>query len=137
MSNTNYIYYYPAIFKQTDDEYKVKFIDFNLGVCGTNLLEAIKYTERALESHIIQAFDFPTLLSLPKPTHDIQKFRLQKNEAILLIKIDISECRKKYGTKSVRKDVSIPSWLCYLAEKENINFSQMLQEALKKHLNIE
>ena len=38
--------------------------------------------------------------------------------------------------KVVKKNCTLPSWLCYEAEKANINFSQVLQAALKKELNI-
>ena len=38
--------------------------------------------------------------------------------------------------KVVKKNCTLPSWLCYEAEKANINFSQVLQSALKKELNI-
>lgn len=36
--------------------------------------------------------------------------------------------------RAERKNVTIPSWLNEAAEKEGVNFSQILQEALKKHL---
>ena len=36
----------------------------------------------------------------------------------------------------MKKNCTLPSWLCYEAEKANINFSAVLQEALKEKLNI-
>lgn len=42
----------------------------------------------------------------------------------------------KFGAKSVKKTLSIPEWLNDAAVKENINFSQVLQEALKDKLNV-
>jgi post-segregation antitoxin (ccd killing protein) len=36
--------------------------------------------------------------------------------------------------KSVKKTLTIPSWLNDLAIENNINFSQTLQEALRKEL---
>ncbi len=39
-------------------------------------------------------------------------------------------------SKTVRKNCTVPYWLCCEAEKANINFSQVLQEALKKELEI-
>ena len=42
----------------------------------------------------------------------------------------------KYGSKSVRKNCTIPSWLNTAAEKLHINFSEVLQEALVERLNL-
>lgn len=42
-----------------------------------------------------------------------------------------------YTNKSVKKTLSIPAWLNTLAEKENVNFSQILQKALKDYLKID
>ena len=41
------------------------------------------------------------------------------------------------ANKSVKKTLSIPAWLNTLAEKENVNFSQILQSALKDYLKID
>ncbi|MCI8749345.1 MAG: HicB family protein, partial [Lachnospiraceae bacterium] len=37
---------------------------------------------------------------------------------------------EKYGEKAVRKNLTIPAWLNTFAEKNNINFSKLLQETL-------
>ena len=44
--------------------------------------------------------------------------------------------RKKYDNKAVKKTLTIPSWLNKEAEKSHINYSQLLQEALINHLNL-
>ena len=49
----------------------------------------------------------------------------------------MNDYRKKFNNKSVKKTLSIPSWLDTLAEKENINFSQLLQEAIRNKLEID
>ena len=43
---------------------------------------------------------------------------------------------KKHSNKAVKKTLTIPEWLNVLAENESINFSQVLQEALKERLVI-
>lgn len=45
--------------------------------------------------------------------------------------------QKKYEAKSVKKTLSIPAWLNTVAEKENVNFSQILQKALIETLKID
>ena len=42
--------------------------------------------------------------------------------------------REKMLNKAVKKTVTIPRWLNVLAEKEHVNYSHLLQEALKDYL---
>ena len=37
---------------------------------------------------------------------------------------------------TVRKNVTIPSWLNEMGKNHNLNFSNLLQEAIKKELDI-
>lgn len=41
---------------------------------------------------------------------------------------------KKYHANKVRKNVTIPEWLNELAKENNVNFSQVLTEALEMKL---
>ena len=48
-----------------------------------------------------------------------------------LLLLDINQYTQKYGSKqSVKKTLTIPSWLNKRAEKIGVNFSQTLQDAL-------
>ena len=73
----------------------------------------------------------------PECTTDIKSITLDKNQIISFVSIDLVEHRRKYENKSVKKTLSIPAWLNTVAEKENINFSQLLQKALIETLNID
>ena len=53
-----------------------------------------------------------------------------------MIILDMDAYAEKYGEKAVRKNCTIPAWLNHLAEKEHINFSSVLREALESRLNI-
>lgn len=55
---------------------------------------------------------------------------MREGGIINLFVLDIEAYAEKYGEKSVRKNFTIPAWLNTFAEKNNINFSQVLQEAL-------
>ena len=77
------------------------------------------------------------LTNFPKPTLDISKIILQKNQFVSFVSINMDEYRKKFNNKSIKKTLTIPAWLNYLSEKNNINFSQVLQEALKERLGID
>jgi len=47
------------------------------------------------------------------------------------------EYRKLHDKKAIKKTLSIPRWLDTIAEKENVNFSNVLQNALIKQLHLE
>lgn len=53
-----------------------------------------------------------------------------------LISVDVDAYAKKYFEKSVKKTLTIPAWLNKLAVENDINFSNALQEILKKKLNL-
>ncbi|MBD5453687.1 MAG: HicB family protein [Lachnospiraceae bacterium] len=59
------------------------------------------------------------------------------SEGILTyVDVDFLEYRKKVDTKTVRRNVALPSWLNYEAEHAGINVSRVLQEALMNVLNV-
>ena len=47
-----------------------------------------------------------------------------------MISVDVEAYAKKHFKKSVKKTLTIPAWLNEKALEQNINFSQVLQEAL-------
>lgn len=126
---------YPAIFtKQNDDgEYfLVDFIDLkNCTTYGRTLQEAFYMAQDAMGLFLDNEISFPT------PTTDFNNIKLEKNQFISFVNIDMDEYRKKFNNRSVKKTLTIPEWLNTLSEKNNINFSQVLQEALKEKLDID
>ena len=72
---------------------------------------------------------------IPAPS-DIHQISVSGSEIVTLVDVDFVEYRRKNETKTVKKNCTLPSWLCYEAEKANINFSQVLQNALKHELKI-
>lgn len=55
---------------------------------------------------------------------------------VVLVDVDLLEYRRETDTKAVRKNVSMPAWLSYMADKRGVNCSQILQDALKKQLQL-
>lgn len=49
---------------------------------------------------------------------------------VTMLVLDMDAYAEKYGTKAVRKNLTIPAWLNTFAEKNGINFSQVLQDSL-------
>lgn len=123
---------YPAIFTLEDNQYWVEFID--LQGCfsdGTTLSEAMENAKEAMGLFL------EDLTEYPKCTTDIKNIQLDDNQIISFVTVNLEEHKKKYENKSVKKTLSIPAWLNTLAEKESINFSQLLQKALMETLNVD
>lgn len=123
---------YPAIFTFEDNQYWVEFID--LEGCfsdGKTLAEAMENAKEAMGLYL------EDLEKYPECTTDIKNIKLENNQIISFVTINLEEHKKKYENKSVKKTLSIPAWLNTMAEKENINFSQLLQKALKDTLNLD
>lgn len=123
---------YPAIFTLEDDEYWVEFVD--LKGCfsdGKTLAEAIENAKEAMGLFL------EDLTEYPKCTTDIKSINLEENQIVSFVSIDLEEHKRKYENKSVKKTLSIPAWLNTMAEKENVNFSQLLQKALMDTLNVD
>ncbi len=126
-------FYYPAIFTydENDKSYMVDFIDLKgCSTFGSTLNEAYLMAQDALGLYLSDLDSYPT------PTIPYNHIKLKNNQFISIIEIDLLEYRKKYNNISVKKTLSIPTWLNTIAEKNDINFSQLLQKALKKELNI-
>lgn len=125
---------YPAIFSKYNDDgeyYVVEFIDLEGCITeGRTLQEAFYMAQDAMGLYLDELIKFPT------PTTDFSNIKLKENQFISYVNIDIDEYRKKYNNKAIKKTLTIPCWLNTLAEKNNINFSQVLQEALKNKLEI-
>jgi len=122
---------YPAIFTLENNQYWVEFID--LKGCfssGATLPEAMEKSKEAMGLFLEDLENFPSC------TTDIKNIKLEDNQLISFVSIDLEEHKRKYTNKSVKKTLSIPAWLNTIAERENVNFSQILQAALKDYLKI-
>jgi len=54
-----------------------------------------------------------------------------------VIAVDTDTYRRFYENKSVKKTLTIPMWLNERAEQANVNFSGVLQSALKELLHVQ
>ena len=126
-------YFYPAIFTydETDKCYIVDFIDLKgCSSFGSDINEAYLMAQDAMGLYLSDLEEFP------KPTIPYSHIELKENQFISIVEIDIIEYRKKYSNIAVKKTLTIPTWLNTIAEKNDINFSQLLQKALKEELKI-
>lgn len=133
---------YPAVFVREDDgKYSVLFPDLNSATCGDNLNDALEMAQDCMAGLVYTAQKSGE--PLPEAS-DMSQELLQstcaemeadpKNAFINLIAVDVEAYARQHFQKSVKKTLSIPQWMNDAAEKQGINFSKVLQEALTEKL---
>lgn len=122
---------YPARFKPFSDGsggYVVEFPDLPGCVTeGKTLQEAIEYGMDAASGWILGELEDGEKIPQPSVYSDIPA---EEGAMINMLLLDLDAYEEKYGEKAVRKNLTIPAWLNTFAEKNNINFSKILQDAL-------
>ena len=129
-------YAFPAIFTpEADGSYSVIFPDLEgCYTCGDNLQDALEMAEDALA---LTLYGYETdARNIPKPSA-LTDITYKENEFVNYIACDTLAYRKMYNNKSVKKTLTIPEWLNEAAISLNLNFSQVLQDALKERLHVE
>lgn len=121
---------YVAIFDKTEDgQYYVHFPD--LEGCytqGSTLEEAVCHAQESL------AIYYREKKGEVLPASTLQSIQNANPDSVVQI---VALDTEKYIVKSLRtikKTLTIPEWLNQLAEKYNVNFSQILKNALVNHL---
>lgn len=128
-------YVYPAIFTKEDGGYSIRFPDFDS--CYTSGSDTAEGLEMANDVLCLTLYDMEQQgKAIPAPS-DISDLACGANEFATLVSCDTDWYRRYYDSKAVKKTLSIPSWLNTLAEQNALNFSQVLQEALKEKLHIQ
>ena len=127
-------YIYPAKFIYEDGkEIAVVFPDFELATSGTDEADALKSAKEALGGRLwLMEMDGD---EIPDPT-PLPKVITSANEIAVLIEVFMPSVRMAENSRSVNRTVTLPAWLNAKALEKGINFSQLLQEAIKSNLNI-
>jgi len=127
---------YPACFYPNEDGYTVVFPDLPGCVTEGNTLSeamdmAIDASSGWLLSSVEENKEIPKASNIKNVIPDEYE-----NGFVSLIGVDLDEYSQKHGNKAVKKTLTIPSWLNTIAEENNVNFSQVLQNALKDQLDL-
>lgn len=121
---------YPAIFTPCEEKEGYTVVVPDLPGCmteGASLVEAIDMGIDAASGWILGELEEGN--DFPKPSsHD--EIEVESGSFVNLLVLDMDEYTKKYGNKAVRRNVTIPAWLDTFGEKNNVNFSRVLQDAL-------
>jgi len=126
-------YVYPAIFTPLDEGgYDVYIPDLPYcRTCGDCLAEAIEMAEDAASMWLWDAENNKEEIPIPSKSleHESPQF-------VSFVKADTEEYRRQCDNRAVKKTLTIPAWLNAEAEKAHVNFSSVLQSALKERLGI-
>ena len=127
-------YAYGAVFTPLDDGcYAVKVPDLpGCRTCGDDLADAIFMAEDAVSMWLWDAENKGENIppATPLPVVSAPQFTNY-------VLADTDEYRRKNDSRAVKKTLSLPAWLNSQAERAGVNFSQVLQDALKERLGIQ
>lgn len=138
---------YPALFLKEKDSnaYTVVFPDLQGCIsCGDDLNESLKMAQDALGAYLFEYYTKPDLIPKASNLKDIE-ITLDEDDKEYIsyedsfknyVSLDLTDYVKKSSNKNVKKTLTIPSYLNEAGIENNINFSLVLQEALKKELKM-
>ena len=131
---------YPACFFKEENGYSVVFPDLNwLATQGDTLDEAMSMAVDCLAGYLYSCKKDGDVISAPSKLSDIDMEAIGKEldpdtpvdgSFVNMVSVDVEAYAKQHFEKSVKKTLTIPSWLNEEALALGINFSQTLQEAL-------
>ena len=128
-------YAYPAVFTPEENGgYSVTFRDLEgCYTCGDNIEDAIYMAEDVLALCLWDYENEKKTVPIPSAPGTI---KIKDGEFVSYIRADTIEYARKVSNRAVKKTLSIPEWLNIRAEEAGVNFSQVLQEALKQKLGL-
>lgn len=127
-------YFYPAVFTYEEgQEIAVTFPDLDAATSGENDDDALLSARERLGCVMFgREADGK---AIPEPT-PLNAVALEANERAVLVDVYMPAVRMAQNNRSVNRTVTLPAWLNAAALERNINFSQVLQDALKAQMGI-
>lgn len=136
----NMLSMYPACFyKEKEGGYSVIFPVLGIATCGNDINEAMSMAVDCLAGYL---YELKINKEKAPAAPDMDKINVNdeyddyESAFVNMVTVDVDEYAKKHFEKSVKKTLTIPSWLNDLAVANGVNFSQVLQTALKDKLNV-
>ena len=127
-------YLYPAVFTyEAGQEIAVVFPDLDVATSGTDDNDALLSARELLGCVLYGLEEDGEEIPAPTPLSEIQT---NENERAVLIDVYMPSVRMANVNRSVNRTVTLPAWLNAAALERNINFSQVLQDALKSQLHL-
>ena len=128
-------YFFPAVFTyEPGQEIAVVFPDLDCATSGVDDEDALLSARELLGLTILGMEEDGEEIPAPTP---LNKLTPEPNERVALVDVFMPSVRMACVTKSVNRTVSLPAWLNAAALEKNVNFSQILQDALKDLLGVQ
>ena len=132
---------YPVFFTKTNENILVEVPDFSILTEGNDMNDAMEMARDAIELECVSMEDNNEKIPSPSDLKDLDitngTFADDGETIVSFVDIDSAIYRKKIDTKTVRRNVALPSWLNYEADQAGVNVSRILQEALMNVLKVE
>lgn len=127
-------YIYPAIIKITDEKYDVSFPDIdNCFTFGEDLEDALDSANDVLA---LCLYDMEQDNKDIPEASGLQDLVLKEDESVSWINVWMVPVRDKMENRAIKKTVTIPKWINDIGIENNLNFSQILQAAIKEKFGI-
>lgn len=127
---------YPIIMKKGVSHIVVSIPDFDINTQGENYADAMEMARDAIGLIGIDMEDDKAVIPAPSDLDVIRKKSDSADNVITLVDVDFTEYRRKNDLRTVRRNVTLPSWLDAAARNAQINVSAVLAQALKQELCI-
>ena len=124
-------YIYPAVFNYDDKEIAVTFPDLDVATSGIDRADAFS-SARELLGVVMSGLEADGEV-IPAPSM-IRDLALAPGEEAALVDVFMPVYRDAERQRSVSRTVTLPAWLNAEAMARKVNFSQVLQAALKDYL---
>lgn len=127
-------YFYPAVFTyEPGQEIAVVFPDLDVATSGTDEDDALLSARELLGITMQGLEEDGEEIPSPTPLPDVE---VQGNERVVLVDVYMPSIRMAQVNRSVSRTVTLPAWLNSAALERGVNFSQVLQDALKRQLGL-
>lgn len=127
-------YTYPAFFYYDKDGISIEFPDLpGCLPCAHSTEEAFKNAREALGLHLFGMEQDAEPIPAPTP---VRELRPEDGAVVSMVEVFMPAIRERINNKVVKKTLTIPAWLNAAALERNVNFSQVLQDALKQQLHL-
>lgn len=132
-------YTYLALFEEDIEQggYSISFPDFPGAISeASNLKEAQYKACEVLEIFTIMFEDEERDFPNPSSFKALASKLVSDGDIIQAITVDTELVRERDRSKVVNKTVTLPSWLVEIEKENKINFSQLLQKAIREELQV-
>lgn len=127
-------YVYPALFVKEDESIIVTFPDLeDTFTDGATMQEAFENAEDVLNLMLWNREEEKDDIPMPSSPEQIT---VPQGATLAMIKADTLAYRKLHDQKTIRRSITLPSRLDTIAREHNINFSQLMQNAIRRECGI-